>query len=112
VNLIALRVENVVIAVLLGDTLGTLLESLHSRVGPPLGEATLVVILTTRIVKGMGQFVGGNTSECCHPHVQRPGVRVERGRHEAARKDDFSVRRGLKKWSVANPGNNQLEYIQ
>ena len=94
IHLLAFCVEDPVFAILLGNTLRTLLESLHSRVRPPISQSTVFVILAAGIVKGVCELMGSNSAESAVFQVGRPVVRVERRLKDASREDDLSVRRG------------------
>lgn len=50
-NLLAVRSSDGVVAVLLGDALGSLLEGFDGGIGPPLSVTTLEIVLGARVVK-------------------------------------------------------------
>lgn len=53
----------------------------------------MLVILASRIVKGMGQLVGSNRPECSIFQMRRPVLRIERRLEDAGREDDLAVGR-------------------
>jgi hypothetical protein len=52
VDLVALTIEDVVLAVLLGDALGSLLECLDRRVGPPFTKSACIISFWMSQVQG------------------------------------------------------------
>lgn len=57
---------------MLGDAVGSLLEGLDGRVRPPAPEDAVVIELASGGVEGMGELVGGDSSESSVLEVARP----------------------------------------
>lgn len=54
---------------------------------------TFLVVLRSRVVKGMSQLVSSNSSKSAVSQVCRPRKRVEGGLKDTGRENNFTVRR-------------------
>ena len=110
-HLVALGIEDIVLAVLPSDALSPLLESLDGRLGPPVPQTsyhrlallidvdrktlTMLIVLTTRVVKGVSQLVSSHSPESTVFEVFGPFVAVEGRLKDTSREDDFAIRRAV-----------------
>ena len=111
VHLLAVRADDKVLAVLLGDALGALFECAGGIFGPPVAQAachvsydsnadryrawwlTVLIILAAAVVKRMRELMGSYGTEGAVLQVAGPFLRVERRLEDAGREDDLAIRR-------------------